>query len=775
MGFKPKLEPSSWDPRFEESLLQKWEKEDIYRFNKRSKLPKFVIDTPPPYPSGKPWHIGAAAQYSQIDMIARTARMQGHMTLFPIGIDRNGLPVEIYTEKRYNISIRTTPREKFLELCKTSLDELESEMIWIMKRMGLSGDFKNQYRTDSPEYRALTQATFAKLWKKGLIYVATRPNNYCHVCGTTIADAEVEYLPLLSTLNYVRFKVENGEDLVIATTRPELIASCKAVIVNPADDRYKKLHGMNAYTPLYNEPVPILPRPEADPEFGTGAVMVCSYGDYTDVRLFRELRLEERIVIGLDGRLNGNAGFLSGLKVEEARKKMIERLESEGLLVKSETITHMTPVCERSKTPIEIIPMEEYYLKQTEFLEDLRRLAYKMEFLPEQARQLYIDWVNSVTIDWPVSRRRYYATEIPVWYCKSCGYTYVADDGKYHRPWKEPPPINRCPKCSSTEFIGDDRTFDTWMDSSISPIFIISDRKTGKISWNLYPVTVRPQGKDIIRTWLYYTVLRCFLLTGKAPFKKVWVGGLGLDEHGEKMSKSKGNVIDPVPILKRYGADTFRFWSAQEASLGEDFRISETRIAGAGKFLTKLWNVGRYVSMFPRPARAVLQPTDKWILAELGNTVGRCLNGYREFNFFVPANEVRNFVWNVFAPHYIEMTKPRAYNDGFSETEQRAAAYTLHTVFKTVLLLLAPITPFITDYIWRTLYGKQSIHLQRLPKPIWGRQYAKYTDAIITFNSEVWSYKKKMNISLKEEIIYSIPAQLKPFEKDLRAMHRIKS
>jgi valyl-tRNA synthetase len=391
-------------------------------------------------------------------------------------------------------------------------------------------------------------------------------------------------LPLLSTLNYVRFKVQNGEDLVIATTRPELIASCKAVIVNPADDRYKKLHGMNAYTPLYNEPVPILPRPEADPEFGTGAVMVCSYGDYTDVRLFRELRLEERIVIGLDGRLNGNAGFLSGLKVEEARKKMIERLESEGLLVKSEMITHMTPVCERSKTPIEIIPMEEYYLKQTEFLEDLRRLAYKMEFLPEQARQLYIDWVNSVTIDWPVSRRRYYATEIPVWYCKSCGYTYVADDGKYHRPWKEPPPINRCPKCSSTEFIGDDRTFDTWMDSSISPIFIISDRKTGKISWNLYPVTVRPQGKDIIRTWLYYTVLRCFLLTGKAPFKKVWVGGLGLDEHGEKMSKSKGNVIDPVPILKRYGADTFRFWSAQEASLGEDFRISETRIAGLASF-----------------------------------------------------------------------------------------------------------------------------------------------------------------------------------------------
>ncbi|MEM2114498.1 MAG: valine--tRNA ligase [Candidatus Caldarchaeum sp.] len=775
MASSPTIQEKSWNPQLEKEILQLWEKEDLYRFNIRSRRKKFVIDTPPPYPSGRPWHIGAAAHYSQIDMIARTARMMGYMTLFPIGIDRNGLPVEIYTEKKYGISIHKTPREKFIELCSTSLDELEEEMVSIMKRMGLSGDFKNKYRTDSPEYRRLTQATFVKLWKKGMIYRATRPNNYCHVCGTTIADAEVDHEPMPSKLHYIKFNLAEGGDITIATTRPELIPACRAVIVNPADERYKGLHGAKAITPVFGEAVEIIPRPEAKPDYGSGALMVCSYGDYTDVRLFRELKLPERIVINLDGKMNKNAGFLAGLRVEEAREKMVEKLVETMRLVKSENITHMTPVCERSKTPIEIIPMEEYYLKQLDYVEELKRLAYKMEFHPEPSRQLLINWINSLAIDWPISRRRVYATEIPVWYCKACGETYVADDGKYHRPWKEKPPVEACSKCGSTQFVGDERTFDTWMDSSITPLFIISDRETGKISWNLYPATIRPQGKDIVRTWLFYTVLRCYLLTGKEPFRKVWLGGLGLDEHGEKMSKSRGNVIDPVPILEKYGADCFRFWSAQEASLGEDFRISEARIAGAGKFLSKLWNLGRYVSMFPVPKRAAPQPSDRWILSELSRTIEVCLQGYREFNFFIPANEVRRFVWNIYAPHYVEMVKPRAYGDGFDEEERKAALYTLHAVFKNVLLLLAPITPFITDYLWTKLYGSKSIHLEKFPKPVWSKDYAPYTSKLMEFNSMVWSFKKSRGISLKDEVEMTVPSELKLFEKDLKAMHRLKT
>ncbi|MDW7978151.1 MAG: valine--tRNA ligase, partial [Candidatus Caldarchaeum sp.] len=654
-------------------------------------------------------------------------------------------------------------------------DELEEEMISIMKRMGLSGDFRNRYRTDSPEYRRMTQATFVKMWKKGLIYRATRPNNYCHVCGTTIADAEVDHEPLASQLHYIRFDLDGGGEIVIATTRPELIPACRAVIVNPDDERFKHLHGRKAITPVFGELVEIIPHREAKPDFGSGAVMVCSYGDYTDVRLFRELKLPERIVINLDGRMNEKAGFLEGFTVSEARAKMVEKLKEINRLVKSENIMHMTPVCERSKTPVEIIPMEEYYLKQLEYAEDLKKIAYKLEFLPDVSKQLLINWINSLSIDWPISRRRYYATEIPVWYCSACGESYVADDGKYHRPWAEPPPLKACVKCGSQNLVGDDRTFDTWMDSSITPLFIISDRKSGKISWNLYPTTLRPQGKDIVRTWLFYTILRCYLLTGKPPFKKVWLGGLGLDEHGEKMSKSKGNVIDPLPILEKYGADCFRFWSAQEASLGEDFRISETRIAGAGKFLSKLWNIGRYVSMFPVPRRAALQPTDRWILSELSQTVEVCLEGYGKFNFFIPANEVRRFIWNIYAPHYLELSKPRAYGEGFDAEEQKAAQYTLHTVFKTTLLLLAPITPHITEYLWTRLYSQKSIHLQRFPKPVWGKEYTSYTSKITDFNSMVWSLKKSKGLSLKDEVEVSVPPELKLFEKDLKAMHRLKA
>ncbi|MEM3124138.1 MAG: class I tRNA ligase family protein, partial [Nitrososphaerota archaeon] len=526
-----------------------------------------------------------------------------------------------------------------------------------------------------------------------------------------------------------------------------------------------------AVVPLYGNRAPIIPHPAARPEFGTGAVMVCSYGDYTDVRLFRELGLTEVIVIGEDGRLNRNAGFLEGLTVDEARRKVLERLDEENFILKVEDVMHETPICERSKTPIEIIPMPEYYLKQLDYKSKLAQLSSRIRFHPPYTRQLLLDWISSLTIDWAISRRRYYATEVPIWYCRSCGEPHVPRPGKYYRPWRDPPPFRRCVKCGGGEFVGDERTLDTWMDSSISALFIIS--KGGRNMRGLYPVSVRPQGKDIVRTWLYYSLLRCYQLTGRLPFRSVWLGGLGLDEHGEKMSKSRGNVIDPLPILEKYGADCFRFWSAQEANLGEDFRISEAKIAGAGKFITKLWNVSRYVSSFPYPRRARPQSSDRWILAELGNTVEMCLKGYEELNFFTPSTSLRDFIWNIFAPHYIEMTKPRAYAAGFTREEQRAAWHTLHTVLKTCLLLLAPITPFITDAIWRSLYGSKSIHLARFPQPRWSRSYTRYTPKIIEFNSAIWSMKKSGGLSLKDEIRMDVPPELQPFGRDLRAMHNL--
>ena len=709
-------------------------------------------------------------------MIARAARMLGYSVYFPIGMDRNGIGVERYAEKRFNISLHKMPREEFLKYCKQALDELESEMLKIMKSLGLSGDFDNYYQTDSEEYRKLTQATFIELWNRGLIYFDTRPNNYCPVCKTTIADAEVVYEELPTKLVYIKFRTTDNEEIIIATTRPELLCSCQAVLVNPEDERYKHLVGKKAIVPIYEREVPILAHPIVKPEFGSGMEMVCSYGDYNDVMLFRELGLKEIIAIDEDGKMTTAAGKYAGLKIEEAREKIIEDLKQAGLIVKIEQIMHRTPTCERSHNPIEIIPMQEIYLKQLEFKEEMMKIANELEFLPEFHRQLLINWINSITKDWPISRRRYYATEIPIWYCKKCGKTHVPKPGKYYRPWKEKAPFEKCEACGSTEFIGETRTFDTWFDSSISVLFISRFMRDEEFFKKIFPVTVRPQGKDIIRTWLYYSLLRAFQLTGKRAFQKAWITGYCVDEKGEKMSKSKGNVIDPIPLIEKYGADAFRYWGASEASLGFDFRASEKRVENASKFITKLWNVARFVSQFPvieNFDESKLLPTDKWILSELKKTYEKCMEGYKCFNFFIPSTETREFLWNLFASHYIEIAKKRAYGEGFSEEEQKAAWYTLHKVMRTILKLLAPIIPFVTEYIWLRMYGKDSIHCQLFDEKIETEDLSNYTQKLLEFNSFVWREKKKRNLSLKDSLDVEIPKELKIFEKELISAHNL--
>ncbi len=771
--YLPLITEKRWDHSLERKMFERWQEEGIYGLKLGKVGRPFVIDTPPPYPSGI-WHIGAVAHYSQIDMIARAERMSGKRVLFPIGFDRNGLPVEIYAEKLYKVKMRDTPRERFIELCATALDDLENKMLEIMKRIGLSGDYAGKYRTDEEEYRKLTQRTFIDLWNRGLIYEATRPNNYCYECGTTIADAEVEYEELPTRLVHVKFTVkETGETIVIATTRPELICSCQLVIVNPSDERYTALQGKHATLPIYNRDVEIRPHPSARPEFGTGAVMICSYGDYTDVLLFRELGLTEILAAGQDGRLTEAAGPYQGLKIEEARRKVVQDLQAKGLLLKTESIIHRTPICGRSHTPIEIIPMKEYYLKQLDYLPRLKQLSKKIVFHPEANRQILLDWLNSIAIDWPISRRRVYATEIPVWYCKKCGGPFLPSGGQYYRPWRDPPPTERCAKCGSTEFEGDTRTFDTWMDSSISALVISKYQRDQRFFKSSYPASIRPQGKDIVRTWLHYSILRCFQLTGQAPFSHARISGLGMDEQGQAMHKSKGNVIDPEPILEKFGADSFRFWNASEATQGSDFRCSEARIAGAHKFMTKLWNLSRFISSFPQVKSARLLPSDKWILAELTGLIERCMKGYRDYDFFVPATEIRDFLWETFASHYAEMVKPRAYGQGFPKAQQKAAWFTLHTVLKNLLLLLAPITPFMTDHIWQQLYSTRSIHVQKFPRPTWSKVHKRYTEKMLAFNRQVWKIKEERNLALREPVNVQVPKVLAPFREDLTRMHSL--
>ncbi len=781
MELKPKIKQKQWDPSIEKTMFERWQKEGLYKFNKNSKKPLYSIDTPPPYVN-TPIHIGHAYTYVWQDIMARTRRMMGFNVLFPMGLDKNGLPIEVMAEKTFNIVMHETPREEFILKCKEMLEKAGDTSLDSFKKLGLScNEWKvkyelgGRYDTDDPEYRRLTQETFIQLWKKNLIYEDVKPTNYCYVCRTAIADAEVEYKEGKTKLNYIKFKVkETGEEIIIATTRPELLCSCKIILFNPDDKRYKQLNGKHAIVPIYENEVEIKAHPYAKQEFGSGLVMICSFGDYGDVRLLRELNLEPTYAIDIDGKMNKNAGFLEGLSVIDARRKIIEELNKRQLIVKQEEIDHREPICWRSKNPIEFVALKEFYLKQVDYVDKLLEISKKMKFFAPESRQILIDWINSISIDWVLSRRRYYGTEVPLWYCTKCDFIYVPEPGKYYQPWKEKAPIDKCPKCGNTEFRGEERTFDTWFDSSSSEVYILGYLWDKEFFKKHFPCSMRPQGKEIVRNWLYYTLLKSFHLYGKAPFKDCWIHMHVVDEKGEKMSKSVGNIIDPQDILNKYGAEAFRIWCCLEGDITNgDIRCSFERIEGTAKFLTKLWNIFRFISMFPQPEKVKITDTDKWILDELSRLIERVEKYYKKYEFSSAANDLRNFVWNIFASHYIEMIKVRAYGEGFSKEEQESALYTLHLCAKTLLKLLAPILPFLTDYLWREIYSRESIHKESLPKPEWNFGLAGVTQQLMEFNSNIWKTKKDKGLSLKSEIKIEIPKELKIFKKDLIKMHNL--
>jgi len=777
---KPKLQGKHWEKEFEKPIYELFKKNKIYKFNKNTKKPIYSIDTPPPYVNA-PVHIGQATTYVLMDMFARFKRMLGYEVLFPLGLDKNGLPIEMAAEKRFKIKLHNTPREKFLKLCKKILEESSTASLETFLRSGISfnswkigKDIGEVYETDSQEYRKLTQSTFIDLWNKGLIYEDKRINNYCPGCQTTLADAEIEYANLSSIFNDVKFKVkETGETLIISTTRPELICTCAMIIYNPKDSRYKHLKNKTAITPIYNKEIPIKPHPMAKiDETTSGLVMMCAIGDTSDLLFFREQNLKPVIAIDIDGKMNKHAGFLKGLTIKEAREKIIDELKKQNLLTKQQKIMHRTPICERSKDPIEFIALPEFYLKQLKFKKDMKRLAKKINFFAPRSRQILLNWIDSITMDWAISRRRYYATEIPLWYCKKCNEIIVPKKGKYYQPWKEPPPIKKC-KCGSTEFRGETRVFDTWMDSSITPLYILGYSRYPKFFKKTFPCTLRPSGKEILRSWGYYTILRCFQLTNKCIFKDHWVNYHIVDEKGYKMSKSKGNIIDPKNVLDEFGAEPFRLWCAVEGNLTKtDFRCSFERIKGATKTLIKLWNVAKFISMFPIPKKPKFTDLDKWILNELNALIKFSKKQYEEYDFHNPVIKIKHFIWETFASHYLELAKNRAYNKNneFTKQEQNAACYTLHYCLDNILKLLAPVIPLMTYKIYKELKNKD-IHSENFPKQI--KEYKiKFTTKDITeLNSKIWKAKQDKNLSLKAEIKkLTLPLKFKSIQKDLKSV-----
>ncbi|MEM5811621.1 MAG: valine--tRNA ligase [Candidatus Aenigmatarchaeota archaeon] len=736
----------AWNKTIEENFNEK------FIVNQKEKKKIVVIDTPPPYP-GPFWHMGAAMSYVLQDVVARIFRMRGFKVIFPIGFDRNGIPVEWYVEKYENIKISDLPRKEFLEVCKKSLDKYVERMENIMKRLLLSFDFENKYFTDSDEYKAFVQKTFKESFDKRLIYEDVKPSIFCPHCKTTIALAEIEREEVEGELYYIKFSIENSEEkITIATTRPELLEACRLIVFHSKDKRYKHLENKKAIVPLFNFSVPIKKRNDVDINFGTGIMMVCSYGDLDDVKILNEEKIEPKIIFDENGLYKGKTSL-------ELRKEIVENLEKLGLIEKKEKITQNIPLHDKCKTRIEIIPLKEFFLNQIEFKDKMLEIAKELKVVPKVYKKRLIDWIKSISMDWPISRRRYYATEIPIWYCKNCNYIYIPNDDKPHKPWLENLDIE-CPSCKSKEWIGETRTLDTWFSSSVSLLFI-----TRNLNENF--ISIRPQGYEIIRTWLYYSLLRVFQLKNKKAFDIALIHGMGLDEFGRKMSKSLGNVIYPEEIIEQHGAEPARLWFMMEYSIGSDYKISKEKIAGYKRFLTKLINIANFIKQFEYCETNNLEISDKWIITEILLLKEFVLKNYKNFKINVALQKLHDFVVNVFSSNYIEMVKKRAFE------KNKSAIYALYFCFGEILKLLYPVIPATTTHLFKELYGKDIESFGKIKRKLIDKSLSELTNDLLNFNSYVWKLKKEKNISLKDAIDVKIPEKLKIFEQDLKRMHNI--
>ena len=550
--------------------------------------------------------------------------------------------------------------------------------------------------------------------------------------------------------------------------------------------------------------------------------MVCSFGDQNDVSVFREFGLSPYKAIGLDGCMTEISGPLSGIPVAEARKMAIEILESTGRVVDIVEREQEVPVSERGKNPVEIILLKEWYVRQTHIQDRMRELIDEINFVPVRNRQFLLDWMENISIDWPISRRRWYHTEIPIWYSEDEQKVVVPPSGVYVQPWREMPPKGSIVLDRETreiignwdelenelgEINGEQKVFDTWMDSSNSNLFVSGYLNHPDVFEKSFPTGIRPQGKEIVRTWLYYTLLKSALLLDKPGFKNVWIDGLGMDPWGRKMSKSLGNGIDADSVLEcgaggrtgswkvkgpektvnlkanKIGSECFRLWKACDAQVGDDFHINpeeiEKKYFGV---LTKLFNVSRFASHFEVPANlddpgCEIAPEDMWILAEFSTMMSNVKDSWENLDIYTATQSLKNFGTGILPSHWMEMAKTRLYS------EDQSATWTLHRIVRDFMAAFSPVCPFFTHHISSTLYGKSSVDVRDFPEsPISeiengtteNQRLCALTQNIVDFNSSTWKLKKDSGISLNMPISgIDIPEELNEFSSILSSMHKL--
>jgi valyl-tRNA synthetase len=755
--------PKEYDAKAVEKKWQAfWDKEKLYAFDSKSHKPVFSIDTPPPYASSGHLHVGHALHYTQFELIARYKRMNGFNVYFPPGFDNNGLPTEKYVEEKYKISKASTTRSKFRKLCLEESKKVEDAYIDnVFKALGHSYDWSLLYTTISPEAQKVSQTSFLDLLEKKHAYRAEEPTLWCPHHQTALAQAELENVQRNTTLHHIHFDCE-GKKLEIATTRPEFLPACVAIYVNSNDKRYKNLIGKKAVVPLFNHEVKIRADENVDMEFGTGIMMVCTFGDTEDIARWKKDKLDLKICITEDGKLNDLAGKYQGLDFKTARERIVQDLEKEGRIVKQEKLMQNVNTCWRCNTPVEFLVKKQWFIHALKFRNDLIKQGRKIKWYPDFYQKRFEDWTTNLAWDWCISRQRFYGVPIPVWYCKKCGEILLPDKKDLPVDPTESKPKKKC-RCGSSELEPEMDVFDTWMTSSMSPQVAGRWLEHPEIYKKVYPMSLRPQSHDIIRTWAFYTILKSYLHFNSIPWHNVAIGTFVLDEHGKGMHKSKGNAVWADDLLKKYNVDVFRYWVGT-ARWGEDLPFKEKDFVAGQRFITKLWNASKFVLMhledYDGKKPKQLEPIDEWIFSKLQKVIKKATESFDVYESGDAKREVEHFFWQVFCDNYVEIVKPRLYSKEESDKEKRKSAqYTLYTVLLDLLKMFAPIMPHITEEIYALYFNKKeqvkSIHISEWPKydkSLLDEKAENAGDLAVEIVGAVRRHKSSKNLSLKTPV-----------------------